>query len=208
MNKESFKTLLEDLYNMYNPQEANKIEENQLIEKYNGREYDAVHMTILKYNNKNSLYHDPKRNELSYVQYLINEYDKGNRVLIEEKEEQDKKKEEKPETENIKQEVDDKFKDIDERLSGLDQKIEKLEKNIRKSKESGKSKVDDIPVEVNIINTEEEVDLPNKYVLLSLGENARFITKTQNGNIIGLRIKDILLQNIDTTSIEITVEKE
>ena len=69
MTKESFKNLLTDLYEFYNPQYLEYVDD--LTEKYHRMEHSAVEMIILKYNSKNSPFYDPDKSSDSYIINLI-----------------------------------------------------------------------------------------------------------------------------------------
>ena len=48
MTKENFEVLLSDLYDIYNP--GKKTDISNILEKYNGQEYEAVYQLLFKYN--------------------------------------------------------------------------------------------------------------------------------------------------------------
>ena len=88
MKKEDFSTLLTDLYQAYNPDYLQYIQ--QLVERYSRSEHSAVQMVLLKYNRKNAPYYDPKKDSDEYVHFLIKEYSNGNRPLRDFKVQSDK----------------------------------------------------------------------------------------------------------------------
>ena len=80
MDKKSFKTLLTDLYNIYNPKKIG--EADHLSEKYNGQEFDAIKTFYFKYNFRANAKYDPKAGTDKHVKYLIDKYSTGERVLL------------------------------------------------------------------------------------------------------------------------------
>jgi hypothetical protein len=72
MNKEHFQTLLEDLYDKYN--HTKKSEVPNLIEKYNGQEFDAVKTFYFKYNFRTHPNYDQKAGTDTFIKNLIEQY--------------------------------------------------------------------------------------------------------------------------------------
>ena len=79
MDKQIFKTLLIDLYNIYNPANIEYVDD--LVEKYNRHEFSAVQNIFFKYNRKTASYYDPKIGTDEHILMLIKEYNSGNRSL-------------------------------------------------------------------------------------------------------------------------------
>jgi hypothetical protein len=48
MDSKNFNTLLNDLYDIYNPSKKNDID--SLVKNYNGKEFDAIKTILIRYN--------------------------------------------------------------------------------------------------------------------------------------------------------------
>lgn len=81
MNKEHFKILLEDLYDKYN--HSKKSEVDNLVEKYNGQEFDAIKTFFFKYNFKAHPSYNPKAGSDTYIRTLIDAYSDNKRTIKE-----------------------------------------------------------------------------------------------------------------------------
>jgi hypothetical protein len=79
MEKEKFKLLLTDLYNLYNPANIQYVDD--LVEKYNRLEFDALKNVFIKYNRKSAAYYDANIGTDKYIHNLIKEYNAGLRSL-------------------------------------------------------------------------------------------------------------------------------
>jgi len=79
MNKEHFRILLEDLYDKYN--HSKKSEVVNLIERYNGQEFDAIKTFYFKYNFKSHPNYDPKAGSDTFIKNLIEQYSDGKRPI-------------------------------------------------------------------------------------------------------------------------------
>ena len=79
MNKEHFKSLLEDLYEKYN--HTKKSEVPNLVEKYNGQEFDAIKTFYFKYNFRSHTNYDPKAGTDTFIKNLIEDYSNGLRPI-------------------------------------------------------------------------------------------------------------------------------
>jgi len=79
MNREHFKTLLEDLYDKYN--HTKKSDVPFLLENYNGREFEAIKTFYFKYNFKGSANFDPKAGSDNFIKDLIESYSNGARTI-------------------------------------------------------------------------------------------------------------------------------
>jgi len=225
MQKDNFKNLLEDLYNIYNPANLEHIE--QLVERYSGgMEFDAVKNIFIKYNHKNVTHYDPELGTDEYILNTIKEYGTGSRffqsVDIKASAIQKKKAKENSKTSNKENEVKE-LKQISKTIKEeFDKSIQKIESLFsKKEKEFNEliaQKLNNIkdnspePI-IRIISTytNSELNLPNKKYLANLGIGARIITADENNKVIGLVIADITIDyftNLDGVPIiEITVNK-
>lgn len=197
MKKENFSLLLEDLYNIYNPDHVKHIP--SLVERYSNMEFAAVDMIFVKYNYPDSAIYDSARNTDEYKLGLIKEYGAGNRVLQNESIEMlTKKKKEAEEAPIIASQQ------THQEIDGLIKKISELEGKLSLHKESDK-----LEVVVRSNYRSAELVLPNKEHLLSLGKGARIIISDKENKIVGLVIEDILLDNVSgpVPSVEITLNK-
>jgi len=79
MNKEHFKTLLEDLYDKYN--HTKKSDVPFLLENYNGREFEAIKTFYFKYNFKGSANFDSRAGSDNFIKDLIESYSNGERTI-------------------------------------------------------------------------------------------------------------------------------
>lgn len=225
MKKEDFSTLLTDLYQAYNPEYLQYIQ--QLVEKYTKMEHSAIEMVLLKYNRKNASYYDPKKDSDEYVNFLIKEYSEGKRPLRDfkvqselniRKEEAENKfaEESKKFQENVSQTIESlktefsgKEKDL---IQAYKEKIEELKQIIANTQSTKQGAYDDIDVKIISNYTEHEVKLPNKEALIGMGVGARIVTSTTDGKkMVGLIVEDILFDCISNLngkpSIEITIGK-
>jgi hypothetical protein len=82
MDSESFKKALIDLYNHYNPSKIKEVD--RIVKNYNGREYDAIKTLIIRYNFKGHPSYSESASRDDYVNYVIENYSKGNRVASKE----------------------------------------------------------------------------------------------------------------------------
>lgn len=197
MKKENFSLLLEDLYNIYNPDHVKHIP--SLVDRYTNMEFAAVDMIFVKYNYPDSAIYDGSRNTDEYKLGLIKEYAVGNRVLQNESIEMLAKKKKDAEdapiiaSQQTSQEID-----------GLMKKIAELEGKLASQKE-----INDLEVIVRSNYRSTELVLPSKEHLLSLGKGARIIISDKENKIVGLVIEDIILDNVSgpVPVVEITLNK-
>jgi hypothetical protein len=186
MNKEHFKVLLEDLYDKYN--HSRKSEVPNLIEKYNGQEFDAIKTFYFKYNFKSHPSYDIKAGTDSHIKGLIDNYSNGKRPIkdnanalnpeeeslsvIEKKTEQasslinnvsDAKKEE------LLKVADEKIKSLE---TMIQEKEKKLEQMIKKIDDMIEEKAQKIEERIKKIN-EESIELftANKNVKIETDEH-------------------------------------
>jgi len=208
MNKDRFKELLEDLYTVYNPAHLQYLQ--FLTDKYFQMPSEAIEMTFTKYNSPNVSHHDPNKNTQEYRNMIISEYEKGNRVLknadivgdaqktyelVEaerkrqnEEEEKIRQEKERQRENEIKQEKDQLKKELEE--------IKKLKKDISEHKPNVIEVTKEPELEIDIqTNVEGKINLPSAMILSSMGIGSRFVTTTEDGKIVGLVVKDILLDN-------------
>ena len=226
MKKEDFSTLLTDLYQAYNPDYLQYIQ--QLVERYSRSEHSAVQMVLLKYNRKNAPYYDPKKDSDEYVHFLIKEYSNGNRPLRDFKVQSDKniQKEEAEnkfaeESKKFQENVNQTIESLKTEFSGKERdlieayktKIEELNKIIANTQPVKQGAYDGIEIKIISNYTEHEVKLPNKESLIGMGVGARIVTSTVDGSkMIGLKVTDILYDCVSDFNgkpiIEIIVDKE
>jgi hypothetical protein len=152
MNSENFEQALLDLYDVYNP--SKKKDVKRLVSNYNGREYDAIKTILIRYNFKGHPAYNENANRDDYVNYIINNYSEGNRVLSKEnrlkeskeeelkriKEEQELKKEKE---QKIEEEKDSLVKLGKEVKQEIKKEIEELTKGVKDLIEQKTKKIND-----------------------------------------------------------------
>lgn len=235
MDKQIFKTLLIDLYNIYNPANIEYVDD--LVEKYNRHEFSAVQNIFFKYNRKTASYYDPKIGTDEHILMLIKEYNSGNRSLegvdfkaqkqaqekensiIEQKKIEEDKEKASKNIEHIKQSVKtemfEKFKTIEnsfeEKEASIKKSLDKLYKDFEKKIESLKESNDDVVIRIFSKHSSSELDLPNKKQIAALGIGSRLIIKDKDGKILGMEIVDVIYDAVsnmdDKPLIEIFLEK-
>ena len=226
MKKEDFTTLLNDLYQAYNPEYLQYVP--QLVEKYHRMEHDAIEHVLMKYNRKNASYYDPKKDTDEYRNFLVKEYSEGKRPLKDFKVQNDHnaKKEEienrfAEESKKFQENVSQTINNLREEFSGkekelieaYEKKIKELNERIASAQPAKSSIYDEIDIRIISNYTTHEVKLPNKETLMGMGVGARIVTTAKNSNkMIGLKIVDIMydcVSNFDGKPIlEIIVDKE
>ena len=218
MTREHFEILLGDLYDIYNS--SKKTDIPNLLDKYNGQEYDAVYQILFKYNYPRNPLYNPEITSPKFIKLLIDTYSTGRRLLKEEEfliknYNQNIKFEGLVEEKvsSVKSEITKDFDvKIEEKLNSLlekynikiveiqkefDSKILQIEKFLEDYKNhipellknSAKEESDPIEIKLNILWTEHEINIPSNLKYCTAGD--RIITSDNNGNIIGLEIKDI-----------------
>lgn len=218
MTRESFETLLGDLYDIYNPTKKNDIE--NILDKYNGQEYDAVYQLLFKYNYPRNPLYNPDITSQKFIKLLIDTYSSGRRILKEEdfliknynqnikfeglvEKKVSNVKEEI--TKNFDEKIDEKFNDViekynkkiieiqtefDNKINIINSFFEDYKNKIPELlKNSTKDDNDNIEIKLNILWTEHEINIPSNLKYCTAGD--RIITTDNSGNIIGLEIKDI-----------------
>lgn len=212
MDKQKFKDLLTDLYTKYN--KAHLIYVDELVQRNHDAPFAAVDSIFLKYNHKNMSHYDPVKSTNQYKIELLKEYEAGKRTFrevdllkeasaskeaIEEKVvDQDKEKQKQVE-ELVTQKVQGATKETMDAVNELMGKEVKAATE-RAIKEFQKFIDDGVDYTVTMDDIGEEVVLPNKRHLASLGINARLIVRTESGKPVGLVIKDIAYDSFSLES--------
>ena len=76
------------------------------------------------------------------------------------------------------------------------EEIKKLKKDISEHEHKVIEITKEPELEIDIqTNVEGKLNLPNAMILSSMGVGSRFVTTTEDGKIVGLVVKDILLDN-------------
>jgi len=232
MEKDVFKNLLTDLYNIYNPANIQYVED--LVESYNRQEFDALKNIFIKYNRKSAPYYDPEIGTDKYVLDLIKEYNSGLRSLenvdLKEKHqekteilEQKTKEDETKKIENLQNEVKEKVTgEVDKKLEAIaktfsdkedafKKQLETIYSDFEKKMGTLKESNDDVTIRIFSTYSNSELDLPNKKIIAGLGKGSRLIIKDKGGKTIGLEIVDITYDGVSELSgkplVEIFVEK-
>lgn len=180
MKKENFKNLLIDLYKIYNPSYIKYVDE--LVEKYNRIEFDALRNIFLKYNTKSSNNYNEKFNNVEYVLSLIKEYDSGKRLF-----------------ENFEP-----VKIGEENLEEKSQKKIEQAKSIREEIDAylNEKTSENKKVKIFLTDINDEINIPNKELIVSLGKGARIITTiADDKKTFALEIIDVIFDNISDPKI-------
>lgn len=232
MEKVNFKNLLTDLYNIYNPANIQYVDD--LVERYNRVEFDALKNIFIKYNRKSASYYDPSVGTDDYIYNLIKEYEAGLRSLenvtlqdrviekpevIEKQEVLDNLKGIQEAQKEIKKEVagevDKKIQSIEKSFSERDDvfktQLEEIYKDFEKKLQTLKESNDDVTIRIFSTYSNSELDLPNKKIIAGLGKGSRLIIKDKDGKTMGMEIIDITYDGISDLSgkplVEIFLEK-
>lgn len=232
MEKTNFKNLLTDLYNIYNPANIQYVDD--LVERYNRMEFDALKNIFIKYNRKSASYYDPSVGTDDYIYNLIKEYEAGLRSLenvtlqdrviekpevIEKQEVLDNLKGIQEAQKEIKKEVagevDKKIQSIEKSFSERDDvfktQLEEIYKDFEKKLQTLKESNDDVTIRIFSTYSNSELDLPNKKIIAGLGKGSRLIIKDKDGKTMGMEIIDITYDGISDLSgkplVEIFLEK-
>ena len=205
MNKEHFKTLLEDLYDKYN--HSRKSEVTNLIDKYNGQEFDAIKTFYFKYNFKSHPSYNIKAGTDSHIKGLIESYSNGKRPIkdtVNINPEEERLSAIKKETEQASSEInsvsetkkEELLKLADEKIKSLEimiqDKEKTLEQMIKKMDNMIQEKAQKIEEKIKKIS-EESIEL-----LTASNKNA----KIENDEHVELKI------NLDYTETDIELPKE
>jgi len=205
MKKENFKNLLTDLYKIYNPANIQHID--NLVEKYNRLEFDALQNIFIKYNVKSNKHYDKNIGTDEFILNLIKEYNSGLRglnVLF-----LDKK------NENITEQEIETIIDVPKiEIQTPIIENEKLDNNLNKKEDSFKKHLEDIyedfenkivslnksndnaTIRIFSVHSNTELNLPNKKIISQLGQGARLIIKDENNKTIAMEIIDVIYDGI------------
>jgi len=237
MTRDSFEILLNDLYDIYNSSKKSDIP--NILDKYNGQEYDAIYQLLFKYNYPRNPLYNPDITSPKFIKLLIDTNSGGRRILKDEdflikNYNQNIKFEGLVEakvsdvkdqiTKDFDVKLDDKLNStiqkyndkINEIQSQFDNKIEQISSFIEDYKNkipdllknTVKDDNDNIEIKLNILWTEHEINIPSNLKYCTAGD--RIITTDNNGNVIGLEIKDIYWDCVSLPNKiikEITIDK-
>lgn len=218
MRQEHFEILLEDLYDIYNPDKKSDIP--GLISKYNGQEFDAVYQILFKYNYPRNPLYNPDITSPKFVKTLIDSYTADKRILkdkdflvknynqnvkfegiVEEKVSSVKSEITKDLQNKMAENLDSLVSSYESRIETLQSELEEKMTNIEEKMKSYHSQIpdiikiaspvdsDNIEIKLNILWTEHEINIPSNLKYCAAGD--RIITTDLNGSVIGLEIKDI-----------------
>jgi len=200
MDKNRFKELLTDLYEKYN--KGHLIYVDELVQRNHDSPFPAIDSIFLKYNHKNMPHYDPVKSTDQYKIELLKDYEAGRRTfrdvdLVKEATEHKEESEEKQvldKQEEVEKLTDEKVnkatKEMLEKVSELMAK--EVDASTKKAIDDFRKFIDDgVDYTITMDNLGEDVILPNKRHLASLGINARLIVRTVSGKAVGLVIKDI-----------------
>ena len=232
MTKESFAQLLSDLYDIYQP--AKKADITNLLDKYNGQEFDAVYHLLFKYNYPKSEHYNPEIGTPANIKELINKYSAGERTLtvgkptpVNQQELIDKKVQEANEqlqntvkettvqvlekmgekVQNIEEGINQKLQKIQEMELAINQKIQEFFK-MSKTLDQVAGDDDNVEVKLNILWNEKELIIPKNVSNMCIG--TRFLVFDVEQKFHGLEIKDITEDFISSPGKcikEITIDK-
>ena len=221
MNKSRFKDLLMDLYEKYNPDHIKYVDElvsrnyespfaavDSIFLKYN-------HKSMSHFDPEKSTDEYKVKLIKDYEDGLrtFKDIDLSKEASIRKQEEENERSKEQLEAsssfekkttevvEKTLSSVDDTVRKAMSSINGevdkrINEEIEKMNERISKAtdvavQEAKRSHHEGVDYQVTIDNIGEEVILPNKRHLASLGLNARLIVRSKSGKPIGLIIKDI-----------------
>ncbi len=218
MTREHFETLLNDLYDIYNSSKKSDIP--NILDKYNGQEYDAIYQLLFKYNYPRNPIYNPDVTTPKFIKLLIDTYSSGRRIL------KDEDFLIKNYNQNIKFEglveakvsdVKDQItKDFDEKLDDkLNSTIEKYNNKINEIQKEFDSKIEQISkfledyknkipelLKNSVKDDNENIEIKLNILWteheINIPSNLKYctagdriITTDNNGSVIGLEIKDI-----------------
>lgn len=206
MEQKAFETLLNDLYDIYNP--SNKKDIDGISKKYVGQELDAVYYFLTKYNYAKHPNYDSKLSEMNGIKKLIQDYASGNRTLTGEKisiEEQIKNTVVRETNEKLSTTTEQITSELQKVLKQTQEEIYNLKKQITDNVESIKSsQPKNITIKLNLLYTESELILPSEINDFSIG--TRFLVKDSSGKLIALEVKNIFCDFISNDNGEIIKE--
>lgn len=218
MTREHFETLLSDLYDIYNP--GKKGDVPGLLDKYNGQEFDAVYQLLFKYNYPRNPLYNPELTSPKFVKLLIDSYSSERRILKEkdfllrnynqnvkfEGMVEEKVSSVKTEiTKDLQGKINENMESIvtayESRIASLQKAFEEKIRFMEEAVNSYQSQIpemlknaapadpENIEIKLNILWSEHEINIPSNLKYCAAGD--RVITTDNNGNVIGLEIKDI-----------------
>jgi len=212
MESNDFKSLLSDLYLIYNPDKISDVD--RMVQNYNGREFDAVKTVYIKYNFRQSPFYDPNLGTDKHVKSLIENYSNGERILSKDFFNVEKKERERVELEKIKTEEDKKKQEVEELTKNviseqekvLNTKLKEANEQLFKQIEESKKQLEVVKKELSQVlekNSPFEIQLkfnfddsnlniPSKenFVYCSIGQ--RIIMTDKDKNLLAVEIIDIL----------------
>ena len=192
MEQNTFKNLLIDLYERYNP--SNLKEVDNIVQKYVGQELDAIYYFLVKYNYSKHPNYDPNLNSLNNIKGLLKDYNEGKNTL------------KSPKQPSIEEQIDK----VKESTGEVNKISKSLMDEVKKLKEElyNKNEPSNIQYKLNILCDDKELNLPKEINEFSIG--SRFLIKDQDGKFIALEIKDIFYDFISIEGgfiKEITIDK-
>lgn len=215
MTREHFSNLLNDLYDIYNPGKKEVIPE--LLNKYNGSEFDAIYNFFFTYNYPRSNHYNPKLGTQEHIKKLIEEYSQEKRTAGDIKKYSEEKSQDahKEVVESIKNEIVDEKKkietSIDDRMKSIDDFFKEKEKalnnlflTLSKEHEPGMK----IETKLEVLYTETDLQIPKEVEKMSIG--SRFMVYDKDKRPHGMEIIDIMWDFIsyeDKCIRNITIEK-
>lgn len=229
ISKGNLSNLLNDLYDIFNPDYKQYVE--GLSTKYLDMPLESVDMILFKYNQPHLPFHDPQMNSTDYQMKLVSEYAKGLRSLqsldiakrraelqaAEESASKEAEEAQKQKEDKLKQELASQTGKIKEstsqEINTIKKEFNKLLEEIKQIRDDAKKNPEDDGVEYQIIvnYSKEEIVLPNAKRLAGLGIGARVIAKSTEGRPVGLIVKDITYDDIshplDKTIIDVILDK-
>jgi hypothetical protein len=236
MNKEKFRSLMEDLYTIYNPDHLKYLD--QLTEKYSIMPTEAVEMVLMKHNHPSFDHYDPDKNNMKYYQLLISSYTMGQRILqnvnvaqeVSEKRSQEIEEAEKSQQEKARL-ADEARREAEKKMSELKSDTEKKLESVNKKQQEFIKKLEkqllDIQKKIETPATITEVKAPREWeddveviIKVDLKEdlilpNAKFLTKLGIGARVVTSNKEgkpvgLMIKDIlfDNTSIDIIGKPE
>jgi hypothetical protein len=220
MTRENFQQLLTDLFNKYNPSKIGDIP--FILEKYSGREFEAVKTLIFKYNFRVHPSYDPQAGTDKYVENLLKKYSDGSRPLdkiyTEEKKIEDANQIKSEILENLQSVLFNERKLLDEYLlaerKSLDEYLaEKLSKISDFDNKLSKLTFEEpannkIELKLNLNYVDSDIELPKNIGEMSTGD--RIITLTANGSPVFLEITGVVYDFLSIPGQyikEITIDK-
>ena len=202
MNKEHFQILLEDLYEKYN--HTKKSEVPNLVDKYNGQEFDAIKTFYFKYNFRSNINYNSQAGTDKHIRNLIESYSNGKRPIKDNlNPEEERLSVIKKETEQASSEINNMSETKKEELLKLaDEKLKSLETIIQEKEKKLEAMIQkmDIMIEEKSKKIEEKIKKTSDESLELLLANKN--SKVDIDEHIELKI------NLDYTETDIELPKE